>query len=67
VAGIKRYLGKWPGTYPLKVTTDKLAACKNALQTVFKDRDYVHLQIVKKRVKIVRMRKVMVIKWGVWG
>ena len=42
VTGIKRYLGKLPGINPLKVATDKLAAYKNALQSVFKDRDYVY-------------------------
>ena len=64
VTGIKRYLGKLPGINPLKVTTDKLAAYKNALQTVFKDRDYVYLQIVKKRIK---MRLVTVKKCFVKG
>jgi IS1 family transposase len=48
----------------LKVTTDKLAAYKNALQTVFRDRDYVYLQIVKKRIK---MRLVTVKKCFVKG
>jgi IS1 family transposase len=64
VTGIKRYLGKLPGINPLKVTTDKLAAYKNALQTVFRDRDYVYLQIVKKRIK---MRLVTVKKCFVKG
>jgi len=36
---------------PLKVTTDKLAAYKNALHSVFSDGTYVYLQIVKQRVK----------------
>jgi len=33
-------------------TTDKLAAYKNALQSVFTDTAYVYLQIVKKRIKM---------------
>jgi len=51
VTRIKHYIGKLSRINPLKVTTDKLAAYKNALQSVFTDIDYVYLQIVKKRVK----------------
>ena len=48
VTRIKHYIGKLSRINPLKVTTDKLAAYKNALQSVFTDIDYVYLQIVKK-------------------
>ncbi|MDD5320837.1 MAG: hypothetical protein PHD43_09550 [Methylococcales bacterium] len=49
---IKHYLGILAQANPLKITTDKLAAYNNALQSVFTDIDYVYLQIVKKRIKI---------------
>ena len=61
---IKHHIGKLFRINPLKVTTDKLAAYKNALQSVFTDIDYVYLQIVKKRVK---MRLVTVKKCFVKG
>lgn len=65
VTRIKDYLGKLSWMTPLKVTTDKLAAYKNALQSVFTGHiDYVYLQIVKKRVK---MRLVTVKKCFVKG
>ena len=52
VTRIKHYIGKLSRINPLKVTTDKLAAYKNALQSVFTNIDYVYLQIVKKKVKM---------------
>lgn len=52
VKRIRHYIGILSQAIPLKVTTDKLAAYKNALQSVFNDIDYVYLQIVKKRVKM---------------
>ena len=61
---IKHHIGKLSRINPLKVTTDKLAAYKNALQSVFTDIDYAYLQIVKKRVK---MRLVTVKKCFVKG
>ena len=64
VTRINHYIGKLSRVNPLKVTTDKLAAYKNALQSVFTDIDYVYLQIVKKRVK---MRLVTVKKCFVKG
>jgi hypothetical protein len=64
VIRIKHYIGKLSRIKSLKVTTDKLAAYKNALQSVFTDIDYVYLQIVKKRVK---MRLVTVKKCFVKG
>ena len=65
VTRIKDYIGKLSKVMPLKVTTDKLAAYKNALQSVFTGHiDYVYLQIVKKRVK---MRLVTVKKCFVKG
>ena len=64
VKRLKDYIGiPFQGT-PLKVTTDKLAAYKNALQSVFTDTAYVYLQIVKKRIK---MRLVTVKKCFVQG
>ena len=64
VMRINHYIGKLSRINPLKVTTDKLAAYKNALQSVFTDIDYVYLQIVKKRIK---MRLVTVKKCFVKG
>jgi IS1 family transposase len=64
VTRINHYLGKRSRINPVKVTTDKLAAYKNALQSVFAEIDYVYLQIVKKRVK---MRLVTVKKCFVKG
>jgi len=52
VKQIKHYIGILSRINPLKITTDKLAAYKNALQSVFTDIDSVYLQIVKKRVKM---------------
>ena len=37
---------------PLKITTDKLAAYKNAIESVLGNCNYVYLQIVKKRIKM---------------
>jgi len=42
--------GKWTGSV-VKITTDKLAAYKNALTKHFEDVSYHYLQIVKKRYK----------------
>jgi IS1 family transposase len=64
VTRIKHYIGKLSRINPLKVTTDKLAAYKNALQSVFTNIDYIYLQIVKKKVK---MRLVTVKKCFVKG
>ena len=64
VKQLKHYLGILSQVNPLKITTDKLAAYKNALQSVFIDIAYVYLQIVKKRVK---MRLVTVKKCFVKG
>ena len=52
VTCINHYLGKLSRINAVKVTTDKLAAYKNALQSVFTEIDYVYLQIVKKRIKM---------------
>jgi IS1 family transposase len=64
VKKITHYIGILSQVNPLKITTDKLAAYKNALQSVFNDLAYVYLQIVKKRVK---MRLVTVKKCFVKG
>jgi IS1 family transposase len=50
VAQFKRF-GNWTGEKILKVTTDKLAAYKNALEKHFTNRPYHYLQLVKRRVK----------------
>ncbi len=50
VKGVKE-LAIWNPQLLLKVTTDKLAAYKNALLKQMKSIDYVYLQIVKKRFK----------------
>ncbi len=44
-------LCRWESKTLLKITTDKLAAYKNALLKQMKSINYVYLQIVKKRVK----------------
>jgi IS1 family transposase len=64
VKQIKLYIGILSQVILLKITTDKLAAYKNALQSVFTDIAYVYLQIVKKRVK---MRLITVKKCFVKG
>ena len=64
VKQIKHYLCILAQANPLKITTDKLAAYKYALQSVFADIDYVYLQIVKKRIK---MRLITVKKCFVKG
>jgi IS1 family transposase len=64
VTRLKHYIGNLPRLIPLKISTDKLAAYKNALQSVFIDIEYVYLQIVKKRIK---MRLVTVKKFFVKG
>ncbi len=54
--------GKWGKDHILKVTTDKMAAYKNALNKYMKDIPYVYLLIVKRRVKrrLVTVKKVFV-------
>ena len=61
VKGLK-YLGKWGDDHILKVTTDKLAAYKNALANIMGNIQYVYLQIVKRRVKrrLVTVKKFFV-------
>lgn len=61
VSGIKKYF-KSLVDKPLKITTDKLAAYKNALQSVFKQTPYVYLQIVKRRLhkRLVTVKKCFV-------
>lgn len=61
VSGIKKYF-KSLADKPLKITTDKLAAYKNALQSVFKETPYVYLQIVKRRLhkRLVTVKKCFV-------
>jgi IS1 family transposase len=50
VSGIKKYLKPFSADRPLKIATDKLAAYKNALQSLFTESPYVYLQIVKRRI-----------------
>lgn len=59
---LKQLIGKASRTIPLKISTDKLAAYKNALQSVFTDIEYVYLQIVKKRInrRLVTVKKFFV-------
>jgi IS1 family transposase/DNA-binding CsgD family transcriptional regulator len=64
VGRLRQLIGKASRAAPLKISTDKLAAYKNALQSVFTDIEYVYLQIVKKRIK---MRLVTVKKFFVKG
>lgn len=49
---IKQYFSFSLLTRPIKITTDKLAAYKNAIEKVFGNDDYVYLQIVKQRIKM---------------
>ncbi len=51
------------GSRIIRVTTDKLAAYKNALEACFVDIPYVYLQIVKQRIKmrLKTVKKVFVI------
>ncbi len=44
-------LARWSPEDLIKITTDKLAAYKNALSKQFSSRNYVYLQIIKKRFK----------------
>jgi len=62
VKQIKRF-GNWLPGGVLKVTTDKLAAYKNALDQQFTEIIYVYLQIVKQRFKrrLVTVKKEFVI------
>ena len=48
VTGIKSWLKSTTDTV-LKITTDKLAAYKNALESVLSDVPYVYMQVVKRR------------------
>ena len=61
VAQFKRF-GNWVGEKILKVTTDKLAAYKKALEKQFTNSPYHYLQIVKRRVKrrLVTVKKCFV-------
>ena len=61
VKGVKRF-GKWCDDHVLKVTTDKLAAYKNALAKFMGGVKYCYLQIVKRRVKrrLVTVKKFFV-------
>jgi len=61
VNGVKKS-GKWGDDHILKVTTDKLAAYKNALANIMSDIHYAYLQIVKRRVKrrLVTVKKFFV-------
>ena len=61
VAQFKRF-GNWMGETLLKVTTDKLAAYKKALEKQFTNRPYHYLQIVKRRVnrRLVTVKKCFV-------
>ena len=62
VTGIKKYLGVFSLDRPLKITTDKLAAYKNALESVLNDTVYVYLQIVKQRInkRLITVKKCFV-------
>jgi len=53
-----KLFGNWTEGKILKITTDKLAAYKNALFKQFTDIPYKYLQIVKKRFK----RKLVTVK-----
>ena len=46
-----KLLGRWEKDHILKITTDKLAAYKKALENFMADIPYAYLQIVKRRVK----------------
>ena len=50
VSGIKKYLKPFSADKPLKISTDKLAAYKNALQSVATESPYGYLQIVKRLI-----------------
>ena len=54
--------GDWGKGHILKVTTDKLAAYKNALEKYMENIPYAYLQIVKRRIKrsLVTVKKVFV-------
>ena len=62
VERIKSYLGVFSADKPLKITTDKLSAYKNALESVLGEMAYVYLQIVKKRInkRLVTVKKCFV-------
>jgi len=58
---VKRF-GRWSSEPIVKITTDKLAAYKNALSKHFLDIPYHYLQIVKRRIKrrLVTVKKCFV-------
>jgi IS1 family transposase/transposase-like protein len=62
VTSLKRFLREVSVDKPLKITTDKLAAYKNALQNVLSKTPYVYLQIVKQRIhmRLVTVKKCFV-------
>jgi IS1 family transposase len=62
VKGIEKYLGAFSIEKPLKITTDKLAAYKNAIESVLSATAYVYLQIVKQRInkRLVTVKKCFV-------
>ena len=49
---IKQYFDFSSLKMPLKITTDKLAAYQNAIESVLGTYNYVYLQIVKRRIKM---------------
>ena len=61
VKSVKK-LGRWGKDNILKVSTDKLAAYKNALENIMSDIPYAYLQIVKRRIKrrLVTVKKYFV-------
>ncbi len=48
VTQMKHYIGKLSRIKPLMVTTDKLIAYRNALQSVFTDIDYVFCKLLRR-------------------
>jgi IS1 family transposase len=62
VTGIKKFLNSNFPDKPLKITTDKLAAYKNALEKQFNGISYVYLQIVKQRLhkRLITVKKCFV-------
>ena len=62
VSGIKKYLKPFSTDKPLKIATNKLAAYKNALQSIFTESPYVYLQIVKRPIhkRLVSVKKCFV-------
>lgn len=62
VTGIKKWLKNNPVDAALKITTDKLAAYKNAIESILTDITYVYMQVVKRRKnkKLVTVKKCFV-------